>query len=214
MKEGNMTDKPKNVHQRLSDARAKFHALSLKKTGKNTFAGYTYFELGDFLIPAMQVFRECGLGTSPVTFSEGVAVMLIVNLDDPNDYIGLESPMGSAALKGCHEVQNVGAVQTYLRRYLWVNALEVVEHDALDASKPLDDKPALITDADCAEIISLIEASGADAKGFCSHFGIKSVKELPVTALQTAKRMLNKKLAEKSKTADLADDAAFLGDKA
>jgi hypothetical protein len=44
------------------------------------------------------------------------------------------SPMSSAALKGCHDVQNLGAVQTYLRRYLWTNAFEIVEHDALDAS--------------------------------------------------------------------------------
>jgi hypothetical protein len=40
--------------------------------------------------------------------------------------------MSSAALKGCHDVQNLGAVQTYLRRYLWVNAFEIVEHDALE----------------------------------------------------------------------------------
>jgi hypothetical protein len=25
-------------------------------------------------------------------------------------------------------------VQTYLRRYLWTNAFEIVEHDAIDAS--------------------------------------------------------------------------------
>jgi hypothetical protein len=42
--------------------------------------------------------------------------------------------MGSAALKGCHEVQNIGAVETYQRRYLWVTAMEIVEHDALDAT--------------------------------------------------------------------------------
>jgi len=42
--------------------------------------------------------------------------------------------MGSAALKGCHEVQNIGAVETYQRRYLWVTAMEIVEHDVLDAT--------------------------------------------------------------------------------
>jgi hypothetical protein len=46
--------------------------------------------------------------------------------------------MGSAALKGCHEVQNIGAVETYQRRYLWVAALEIVEHDALDSSPGAD----------------------------------------------------------------------------
>jgi hypothetical protein len=42
--------------------------------------------------------------------------------------------MSRAELKGCHEVQNLGAVQTYLRRYLWTTAMEIVEHDALDAT--------------------------------------------------------------------------------
>jgi len=42
--------------------------------------------------------------------------------------------MSSAALKGCHEVQNLGAVLSYLRRYLWQTAFEIVEHDALDAT--------------------------------------------------------------------------------
>lgn len=131
-----------NVYRRLSDARQKFHAMELKKTGKNTFAGYSYFELGDFLIPALKVFAECGIGTTPVTFTDGVATMRIVNLDDPSDIITLQSPMGSAALKGCHEVQNIGAVETYQRRYLWVNALEIVEHDALDASPPVQTSSA------------------------------------------------------------------------
>jgi hypothetical protein len=58
----------------------------------------------------------------------------IVNTDKPEEKIIITSPMSSAALKGCHEVQNLGAVQTYLRRYLWVAALEIVEHDALDAT--------------------------------------------------------------------------------
>jgi hypothetical protein len=48
--------------------------------------------------------------------------------------------MGSAQLKGCHEVQNIGAVETYQRRYLWVAALEIVEHDALDATTGAEDK--------------------------------------------------------------------------
>lgn len=108
--------------------------------------------------------------------------------------------------------QGFGSALTYARRYALQSAfgLATEDDDGNAASEPA--KPALISDADCAEIISLIEASGAHAKGFCNHFNIKSVRELPVTALETAKRVLNKKLAEKAKTADLADDAAFLGE--
>lgn len=126
-----------NVYQRLNDAREKFHAIKLQKTGHNRFAGYYYFELGDFLIPALKVFRECGL-CAIVSFDKDTATMEIRADSDPDHVIRITSPMGSAALKGCHEVQNIGAVETYQRRYLWVAALEIVEHDALDATTGKD----------------------------------------------------------------------------
>ena len=126
-----------NVYQKLNAARDAFHATKLKKTGHNKFANYYYFELGDFLIPALQIFKEVGL-TSIISFTKDYADMRIINNDKTDESIVISSPMSSAALKGCHEVQNLGAVQTYLRRYLWVAALEIVEHDALD--QPINEK--------------------------------------------------------------------------
>ena len=126
-----------NVYQKLNAARAKFHSIELKKSGHNKFAGYKYFELGDFIIPALEIFKEHGL-TGIISFGKETADLRIVNNEKPEEVIVIESPMSSAALKGCHEVQNLGAVQTYLRRYLWVAALEIVEHDALDSSKPVE----------------------------------------------------------------------------
>ena len=126
-----------NVYQRLNAARRQFHTLELKKSGHNKFAGYYYFELGDFLIPALTVFAEHGL-CAVVSFDADKACMLIRNTEAPEEIITIYSPMGSAALKGCHEVQNIGAVETYQRRYLWVAALEIVEHDALDAMTEMD----------------------------------------------------------------------------
>lgn len=122
-----------NVYQKLNEARAKFHTKALKKSGHNKFAGYNYFELGDFVIPAIEIFNEVGL-TSIVRFGKEIAEFIVVNVDKPEEIIVFTSPMSSAALKGCHEVQNLGAVQTYLTRYLWVSVLHIVEHDALDAT--------------------------------------------------------------------------------
>jgi hypothetical protein len=48
--------------------------------------------------------------------------------------------MADANLKGCHPIQNLGAVETYTRRYLWVSAMEIVEHDALDSSPPVKEE--------------------------------------------------------------------------
>jgi hypothetical protein len=135
-----------NVYQKLNAARAKFHSIELKKSGHNKFAGYKYFELGDFIIPALEIFKEVGL-TGIISFGKETADLRIINTDKPEEIIVIESPMSTAALKGCHEVQNLGAVQTYLRRYLWVAALEIVEHDALDSSKPVESKKVVITPA-------------------------------------------------------------------
>jgi len=134
-----------NVYQKLNEARDEFHQAKLKKSGHNKFANYYYFELGDFVIPALEIFKQIGL-TSIISFGKEEASMTIVNNDKPEDRIILTSPMSSAALKGCHEVQNLGAVQTYLRRYLWVAALEIVEHDALDGTVGSDKKTIKPTD--------------------------------------------------------------------
>ena len=122
-----------NIYRKLNLAREKFHASPLKKSGHNKFAGYYYFELGDFIVPAIQIFKEVGL-TSVIQFGKELASMTIFNADNPEECIMFTSPMSEANLKGCHPVQNLGAVETYIRRYLWVTALEIVEHDALDST--------------------------------------------------------------------------------
>ena len=122
-----------NVYEKLNTAREAFHQKKLKKSGLNKFAGYQYFELADFIIPALQIFKEHRL-CAYISFTKDYADMRIVDLDNPEQTITITSPMSEASLKGCHPVQNLGAVQTYLRRYLWVAALEIVEHDALDAT--------------------------------------------------------------------------------
>jgi hypothetical protein len=128
-----------NVYQKLNAARALFHTAEIKKSGHNKFAGYSYFELGDFVVPALKIFDGLGL-TSIISFGETEATMTIINIEKPDERLVITSPMSTAALKGCHAVQNLGAVQTYLRRYLWVAALEIVEHDAIDASQGVDKK--------------------------------------------------------------------------
>jgi hypothetical protein len=121
-----------NVHEKLMQARLMLQGTKLNKSGHNKFAGYYYFELGDFLPAVQNIFAElklCGV----VSFGAEMATLTITDTEGGTS-LEITSPMSTAALKGCHEVQNLGAVQTYIRRYLWVAALEIVEHDALDAT--------------------------------------------------------------------------------
>jgi hypothetical protein len=109
----------------------------LSKSGKNKFAGYEYFELADFLPEIQEICLKVGL-CGIVSFTPDTAYLTFHDIDaaEPNvatSFTTFTSPMSSAQLKGCHEVQNLGAVQTYLRRYLWTMAFEICEHDSLDA---------------------------------------------------------------------------------
>jgi hypothetical protein len=147
------------VHKKLMQARLALQNTQLKKSGQNSFAKYRYFELGDFLPTIQEICNENGIcGT--VTFYTDIAVLTITDMDDATQFIEFKCPMSSAALKGCHEVQNLGAVQTYLRRYLWTNAFEIVEHDAIDAAKPIEPEEKVITPTDLTVIKNnLLEAS-------------------------------------------------------
>ena len=130
-----------SVYKKLGEAREKFHQLSLKKTGFNKFASYSYFEISDFIIPALSIFQQVGL-VGYISFGSELASLTIVDVEQPDDKLVITSPMSTCEMKGLHEVQRLGAVQTYLRRYLWVAALEIVEHDAIDSSDGAEDKKA------------------------------------------------------------------------
>jgi hypothetical protein len=124
-------------------ARILLQNAPLKKSGHNKFAGYSYFELGDFMPEINAIFNEVGL-CGVVSYDTEIASLTITDTDD-NTSIVITSPMAEANLKGCHPIQNLGAVETYTRRYLWVTAMEIVEHDALDSSAPIKEEKIIIT---------------------------------------------------------------------
>ena len=127
-----------SVHKKLMAARMSLQEAPLKKSGHNKFAGYNYFELGDFIPTITEIFYNIGL-CGVVSFDKDLATLCITDTEDGSQIV-LTSPMAEANLKGCHPIQNLGAVETYTRRYLWVSAMEIVEHDALDSSPPVKEE--------------------------------------------------------------------------
>ena len=121
-----------NVYQKLQACRVALQEAKIKKSGRNRHAGYDYYELSDFLPTVNKLFMEHKL-FSQVSFTSEVATLTIINSEKPDEKIVFTSPMEKAELRGVQPIQNVGAVQTYQRRYLYLMALEITESDALDA---------------------------------------------------------------------------------
>jgi hypothetical protein len=122
----------KTIYQKLQAARVRLQQEQVRKSGANKFAGFVYFTLGDFLPMVNQIFDDLGI-CSVVTFTPEIATLRIVDVVTEKEIV-FTSPMAEANLKGCHPIQNLGAVETYQRRYLYMAALEIAEHDILDMS--------------------------------------------------------------------------------
>ena len=192
------------VYKKLIDARNLLQTTELSKSGFNKFAGYKYFELGDFLPSVQAIFKDVGL-VDVISFSADVATMTIFDVEDGSSIV-FTSPMGSAQLKGCHEVQNIGAVETYQRRYLYTTAMAIVESDALDATTAKDEpkekiqgampQPVAITAQQIGSINALIEQTQSDESKLCAYFKKPSIALLDRVQANQAIEMLQKKLGE------------------
>lgn len=150
-----MEEQKNNVYQKLQKARVLLQKETLKKTGKNKFSGYDYFNLCDFLPTVNVIFDELGL-FSIVTFDEKQSVLTIYNTEKPEEMISFTSPNAEVTLKGCHPMQNIGAIETYQRRYLYITALEIVEADILDASTNTNvsnENKEIVKCDNCGEVI-------------------------------------------------------------
>lgn len=118
------------IFEKLNEARLRFQNAGIQKSGKNAYAGYTYYELADILPEINKLANELKF-CCVVNFENEIARLDFCDLEK-DERITFTSPMSTASLKGCHEVQNLGAVETYIKRYLYQNCFEIVESDVLD----------------------------------------------------------------------------------
>lgn len=121
-----------NIYEKLQNCRVELQKMNLKKTGENKFAGFKYYELADFLPTVNEMFLKHKLASN-FSIVGDEARLLIVDLEKENSVIVFTSPIADANIKGCTPVQSLGGVHTYLKRYLYINALEIVENDMFDS---------------------------------------------------------------------------------
>lgn len=126
-----------NIFEKIQTIRVKLSESGLKKGKKNEYAGYTYYELGDFLPRIMQLCKEQKI-FPVVSFTAEIATLTVYDCEKPEAKVEITTPMSTAQLKACHPVQNLGAVQTYLRRYLYIAMFEIVESDKIEAATGKD----------------------------------------------------------------------------
>ena len=160
-------DEVMNIYEKLQAVRCELQALNLKKTGKNNFIKFSYYDLGD-LLPSINILCQKHKITPIISFDPDYATLEIYDAEksgETYDKIVFTSPFARAevgqnkqALIASYakafnctpldlpesvidyivknetmDIQSLGAAETYQRRYLYLTAFEIVEHDALDS---------------------------------------------------------------------------------
>lgn len=123
-----------NIYNKINAVSLELQKKNLKKSGKNKFAGYNYYELADFLPPLVELFDEFKISVL-FSYTSDIATMTVVNCDLPEERVQYTCPMTTLSLKGANDIQNLGGSQTYIRRYLLMSAFHIIENDYFDAIK-------------------------------------------------------------------------------
>lgn len=151
-----MTDK--NVYQKVQDARVELQSLNLKKSGKNTYSNFAYYELGDFLPQLNIIMARVGLVTNfSIHKAMGTeeAVLEVFNSSKPEEKMIFTLPTAEVEIGkkkdgtgGAEPIQNLGGKATYMRRYMMMIAFEIIESDYIDKN-PITEE---ISDKDIEKI--------------------------------------------------------------
>lgn len=136
-----------NVRQKLAKARLYFLNQKVKKSGKNMHLEFKYFELEDIVPPAIRIFARVGLTTN-IEFTDTAATMNVFNTDNPDEapisftvpYREVKPIISNQGKEVTNPMQALGSSITYLRRYLWMAALDITEPDDIDATLGSEDK--------------------------------------------------------------------------
>ena len=125
-----------SVYRKLQAARAEFLSMPIKKSGKNKFAGFEYFELSDFIPTVSKLFDIAGL-CGVVRFTDSEATLTVYDADGDGSIV-FTSPFVMAENAKGQAIQSLGSTHTYFRRYLWLLAMDIVEVDLVDAAAPAE----------------------------------------------------------------------------
>lgn len=128
-----------SIYQKLANARLDFLKADVKKSGINTSSEYDYFELKDIVPIATDILTKNGL-LFVVTFPDGVPTGTLYDFTSDNTIVfqSAKTEGELLSIKGnpiMMSIQGEGAKQTYHRRYLYMQLLDIVEQDEVDGFK-------------------------------------------------------------------------------
>lgn len=189
-----------NIYQKLQKCRAELSKEKLTKSGENKFSNYKYFELGDFLPKVNKLFFENGLA-SEFNLYEKIAKLRVIDSEDPTSQIIFTVPVAEANIKGTSPIQVLGGQITYLRRYLYINALEIAESDMVNPqNQNVSEEEQELKMIYMSKMSNLMLETSTDYEEIYKYFKVQSDSDMNLKQLKEAVEVLKKKKAKAKET--------------
>jgi len=139
-----------NLNESIANIKVELQKSKIKMSGKNKFVGFNYFELADFLPTLNELLLKYKVNdnftiTTDTTFGTDYAVLTLIKGEEKQEYRMpfkmFDTPLNTTVNKITEEVEKVkcmqdiqylGALNTYYKRYLYMNAFGITDGDVID----------------------------------------------------------------------------------
>ena len=189
-----------NIFAKLAAMRVELQNSGIKKTGRNDYGNYDYYELSDFLPKINEIALKYGV-FNLYELLEDKAVLHIMDYET-KEQIDFYIPLAEINLKGANAIQNVGGLTTYTRRYLYMIAYEVAENDEFDSAKSnvpkeeepkeIDPKDVLVEEVHVKTLESVMKKKGVSQDKILERYKKTSIEELTMEDFMRAMSALEK----------------------
>lgn len=195
----------KKLYESIIAIRVKLQETNLKKSGKNRFAGFEYFELADFLPTLNKLMLEENI-CDAFYIDKDYATLELIKGEETRKYTipfeRFETPLNKTGQPSMQDIQYLGALNTYYKRYLYLNAFGITDGDVIDSMDSASlKKGKRLTEAEQTESIelmvkmdALIAQTKTDYAELLKYFGVESNNEMTLQQLKSAIAILERKL--------------------
>lgn len=192
------------LNEAITKIRVELQNKNLRKSGKNKFAGFEYFELADFLPTLNELMMENGVNDL-FSIEDEMATLRLIKGDEFQTYripyTQFMTPTNKNGQPAMQDIQYLGALNTYYKRYLYLNAFGITDGEVVDAMDNRGIAQPKITKEQANEINTLIAkametSDGLDYDKFKAFMQCENVDDMLASNYEKVKKQLENKIAK------------------
>ena len=196
-------EEERTLNERIISIRVKLQNSKLKKSGNNKFAGFDYFELADFLPRLNELMLEEGINDLFTIEGDEVALTLLRGEEEQTykmPFINFSVPVNKSGQPSMQEIQYLGALNTYYKRYLYLNAFGITDGEVIDSMDNNEYKATKKATTEKKEVkaspkqIELIQNLVSDIPAMLNYYKVENIEDLTI---QQASEIITKKKGNK-----------------